>query len=83
MTGACWLSEPEDGNGSVMDAHGEGSSKEHGSNERNETGFLLNGGAGSRITERTLIELEHFFILGALTAALSLHRVKFLPVHTW
>lgn len=75
--------EPEDGNGSVIDAHGEGSSKEHGSSKRNEIGFLLNGGAGSRITEGTLIESEHFLMLGAPTTALSLQRVKFLLVHAW
>lgn len=53
------------------------------SSKRNETGSLLNGGAGSRVTEGTSIESEHFFIPGALTAALSWHRVKFLPVHAW
>lgn len=45
------------------------------SSQRSETGSLLNGGEGSRVTEGTLIESEHFFILGALTAALSWHRV--------
>lgn len=71
--------EAEDENSSMIDAHGEGSSKEHGSS-KSEIGFLLNGGANSRINEGTLIESEHFFKLRALTAALSSCRVKFLPV---
>lgn len=72
--------EAEDENGSMIDAHGEGSGKEHGSSKKNEIGFLPNRGAGSRINEETLIELEYFFKLRALTAALSSPCVKFLPV---
>ena len=70
-------------NGSVIDAHGGGSSKEHGSSKRNEIGFLLNGEADTRINEGTLIELQHFFKLRAPTAALSSCHVKFLPMHDW
>lgn len=67
----------------MIDAYGEGSSKEHGSSKRNEIGFLLNGGAGSRVNEGTLIESEHFFKLRPSIVALSSRRVKFLPVHVW
>lgn len=67
----------------MIDAHGEGSSKEHGSSKRNEIGFLLNREGCSRINEGTLIESEHFFKHRAQTAAFSSHHVKFLPVRAW